>query len=65
MLEPSLLSPGLPLLFLLWGGEQCRKGEEMGVGGQGKESRVEDSSPLICSWKESWASASSWKARIV
>lgn len=64
-LQPSLLSPGLPLRFLLWLGGQCRKGEEVGVGGEGKESRVEGSSPLICSWKETRSSSSSLEASMV
>lgn len=35
-LEPSLLSPGLTLLLLLWVDGQCRNGKTMGVGGSGE-----------------------------
>ena len=64
-LESSPLSPGLPLLLLLWVDGQCRNGERIEVGGSGEGKQGEGSSPLTCSWKESWASASSWKARMV
>lgn len=67
-LEASLLSPPLPLLrlLLLWVGGQGRKGEGSSGGGVGVQGgRVQGSSPLTWSWKESWASASSWKTRTV
>lgn len=63
-LEVSILRPQLPvlLLLLLRASGQCRKGKGSGWGWGG---RGQGSSPLTCSWKESWASASSWKARMV
>lgn len=63
-LESSPLSPG-PVFCSSsgWDG-QCRNGERIEVGGSGEGKQGEGSSPLTCSWKESWASASSWKARM-